>query len=87
MTIAVDWDIKQQNKQTNKHLELPALYLLTELSNQQSAGFIIILTYIFDPNIFIPYLPCSKTDQRDTRSGVKMCEQDNQVIITLFVFL
>ena len=45
-----------------KHLGFPALYLMSELFNKQSAGFIII-SYIF---LTPKCLPCSKTDQRDT---------------------
>ena len=56
-----------------KHLKFPAQYRLTGLSNQQSAGCILIPIYLYTCQlIYDPCkLPCSQTGQRDTLSVVK----------------
>ena len=69
-----------------KHLEFPALYLLSELFNKQSPGFIIIPNLLyFWPQYIYPVAKLTKETHYCQWSSVKMCEQDNQVIITLIV--
>ena len=83
--ILYNWEKFILWEENYKHLEFPAVYLLSELFNKQSAGLIIIPNLLyFLPQYIYPVAKLT-TETHCQWSSVKMCEQDNQVIITLIV--